>query len=85
MLTDAAQCLADCSVKCQRWQRGPGLQPLLAATGLPVHDMPRVSLFCAACRSPLLRYNNKGGGALVKLHPDRVDRTVGSAGVGENS
>jgi hypothetical protein len=40
--------------------------------------MPRVKLFCALCRAPLLRYNKKGSGALVKLHPSRVtaDRTV---------
>ena len=36
------------------------------------HGMPRVKLFCATCRTALLRYNKAGNGALVKLHPSRV-------------
>lgn len=40
--------------------------------------MPKVKVFCASCRTQLLRYNKGGTGALVKLHPFRVtaDSTI---------
>ena len=34
--------------------------------------MPRVKVFCVACRGHLLTYRKQGRGALVKLHPSRI-------------
>ena len=41
----------------------------------------RIKVFCASCKSLLMRYDKRGSGALVKLDPRRIltDYTAASA------